>query len=87
MASPERQLPHESNEQFRARMRASGMKLVQIWVPDPASPEFMREAQRQTSVIADSPEDKMILRLSTRLPQTRFSGSPGSRSHTVPALA
>lgn len=36
----------------RARMRARGMKLVQIWVPDTSSPEFQSEARRQSRLIA-----------------------------------
>jgi Protein of unknown function (DUF3018) len=41
----------------RARMRAKGMKLVQIWVPDTASPEFKAEALRQSRLAAQSPHE------------------------------
>jgi Protein of unknown function (DUF3018) len=41
----------------RARMRAKGMKLVQIWVPDTASPEFKAEALRQSRLAAQSPQE------------------------------
>ena len=41
--------------EYRLRMRAKGMKLVQYWVPDVTSPEFKAEAHRQSKLIADSP--------------------------------
>lgn len=40
---------------YRARMRAQGMKLVQIWVPDTSSPEYIAEARRQSRLAAESP--------------------------------
>jgi hypothetical protein len=39
---------------YRARMRAKGMKLVQFWVPDVDSPEFKAEAHRQSRLAAIS---------------------------------
>jgi hypothetical protein len=36
----------------RARLRAQGLRPVQIWVPDVHSPEFAREAQRQSALVA-----------------------------------
>jgi hypothetical protein len=39
----------------RARMRAQGMRLLQIWVPDTRSPEFAKEARRQSRMAARSP--------------------------------
>jgi Protein of unknown function (DUF3018) len=41
----------------RARMRAQGMKLVQMWVPDTSSPTFRAEARRQSRLIASSPHE------------------------------
>ncbi|MEJ0074688.1 MAG: antitoxin MazE family protein [Alphaproteobacteria bacterium] len=38
----------------RARMRAQGMRLLQIWVPDTRSPEFAKEARRQSRMAARS---------------------------------
>jgi hypothetical protein len=35
-----------------------GMKLVRIWVPDSASPEFRAEALRQSRAVARSPRAK-----------------------------
>jgi hypothetical protein len=36
----------------RERMREQGFRLVQVWVPDVRSPEFVAEAHRQSSVVA-----------------------------------
>jgi antidote-toxin recognition MazE-like antitoxin len=43
---------------YRERMRRRGMKLIQIWVPDPKSPHFFAEARRQAKLIAESPYEK-----------------------------
>ena len=43
---------------YRERMRKRGMKLIQIWVPDPKSPHFLAEARRQARLIAESPYEK-----------------------------
>lgn len=37
---------------YRARMRAQGLRPVQIWVPDARSPEFAAEAHRQSALVA-----------------------------------
>ena len=38
----------QSTQQYRARMRAKGMRLVQLWVPDTNAPGFASEARRQS---------------------------------------
>ena len=53
--------PKSSREKvkaYRERMRKRGMKLIQIWVPDPKSPYFFAEARRQARLIANSPHEK-----------------------------
>ena len=47
----------EKVKAFRQRMRNRGMKLIQVWVPDPQSPYFAAEARRQSRSIAKSPHD------------------------------
>ena len=37
---------------YRQRMRASGLRPVQIWVPDTRSPGFAEEARRQSRLVA-----------------------------------
>jgi hypothetical protein len=39
---------------YRRRLRAQGLRPVQIWVPDVRSPEFAAEAHRQSSAVAAS---------------------------------
>lgn len=38
----------------RQRLRAQGLRPVQIWVPDVRSPEFVEEAHRQALAVAAS---------------------------------
>lgn len=41
----------------RARLRAEGLRPVQLWLPDTSSPEFIAEAHRQSLAIANSPHE------------------------------
>jgi hypothetical protein len=41
--------------QHRERLRAQGLRPVQLWVPDTRSDAFRAEAQRQAKAIAASP--------------------------------
>jgi len=38
----------------RARLRARGLRPIQIWVPDVRSPSFQMEARRQSLLVAES---------------------------------
>jgi hypothetical protein len=40
--------------EHRQRLRALGLRPVQIWVPDVRAPEFAAEAHRQSAAIAAS---------------------------------
>jgi hypothetical protein len=40
--------------EHRARLRAQGMRPVQIWVPDVRAPGFAEEAHRQSRAVATS---------------------------------
>jgi hypothetical protein len=42
----------------RAKLRAQGLRPIQIWVPDTRSPEFAKEARRQMRALARSPQEK-----------------------------
>ena len=46
---------------YRSRMRARGLRPVQIWVPDVRSAEFAAEAHRQSELVgaADRTSDEM----------------------------
>jgi Protein of unknown function (DUF3018) len=41
-----------SVEQYRARMRKAGLRLVQFWVPDTRAPGFAAECRRQSQAAA-----------------------------------
>ena len=43
--------------EHRRRMRARGYRPIQVWVPDVRSPEFAKEARRQSRLIAASPTE------------------------------
>ena len=44
----------ERVREHRQRLRAQGLRPVQIWVPDVRAPEFVAEAHRQSAAIAAS---------------------------------
>ncbi|GFG75885.1 antitoxin MazE family protein [Mycobacterium botniense] len=46
--------PRERVQEHRRRLRAQGLRPVQMWVPDVRAPEFAAEAHRQSAVIAAS---------------------------------
>ena len=39
----------------RKRLRAQGLRPIQIWVPDVRSPEFAAQAHQQSLAVAKSP--------------------------------
>jgi hypothetical protein len=43
--------------EHRARLRAQGLRPIQIWVPDVRSAAFKAEAHRQSAAVAASAED------------------------------
>lgn len=54
--------PHEVRERvrsYRARMRAAGLRPIQIWVPDTRSATFRAEAHRQSLAVARSPDEDL----------------------------
>ncbi|MFV0308820.1 MAG: antitoxin MazE family protein [Desertimonas sp.] len=44
----------ERVRQHRRRLRAQGLRPIQIWVPDVRSPEFADQAHRQSAAVAAS---------------------------------
>jgi hypothetical protein len=49
-------------QRFRRRQANKGMKLLRIWVPDPKSPEFAAEAERQAKLLRGRPEEEDAIR-------------------------
>jgi hypothetical protein len=41
----------------REKLRAQGLRPIQIWVPDVRSPEFAAEARRQSLLVSQSPQE------------------------------
>ncbi len=41
----------------RAAPKSKGMRLVQIWVPDPDNPNFIKEARREMRLLAKAAAD------------------------------
>ena len=54
MAEPDRAQVRARVRAHRARLRAQGLRPIQIWVPDVRSPEFAAEAHRQSAAVASS---------------------------------
>lgn len=49
--------PRSSRDRMRAhraRLRAQGLRRIEMWVPDVSSPEFKAEAHRQSLLTASS---------------------------------
>ncbi len=47
----------ERVREHRARLRAQGLRPIQIWVPDVRAPEFVAAAHQQSAAIAASERD------------------------------
>ena len=55
MTSPSSAKPSRDKvREHRKRLRAQGLRPIQIWVPDTRSPAFRSEAHRQSAAIAAS---------------------------------
>jgi len=50
-----RRTTREKVRAHRARLRAQGLRPIQIWVPDVRAPGFRAEALRQAELVALSP--------------------------------
>jgi hypothetical protein len=53
-----RRTSKEKVTEHRKRLRAAGLRPIQIWVSDVRSPEFAAEANRQSLAAANSPTAK-----------------------------
>ena len=47
----------QREQRRRDALRASGLRPVQIWVPDTSSPGFAEECRRQSAVVARADAD------------------------------
>ena len=46
-----RQSPRKKVQAHRDRLRAQGLRPIQLWVPDVRSPEFKRQAHLQSTAV------------------------------------
>jgi len=44
--------------EHRARLRAQGLRPIQIWVPDVRAPSFKTAAHQQSAAVAASPQSQ-----------------------------
>lgn len=62
--TPARRRPASVNERvakYRAGLRKSGLKPIQIWVPDTSAPGFAEECRRQSRLLQNDPHEQEIL--------------------------
>jgi hypothetical protein len=52
--TPKGKTSREKVQAHRDRLRAQGLRPIQIWVPDTRSPSFAAEARRQSRLVAAS---------------------------------
>ena len=55
MASKTKSSSAKKVQAYRARLRAQGLRPIQIWVPDTRAASFAKEARRQSRLVAKSP--------------------------------
>jgi len=51
----------ERVQRHRERLRASGLRPIQIWVPDTRKPGFADECRRQSKDLLDDPQERETL--------------------------
>ncbi len=57
-ASKQKKSSRERVRAHRAKLRAQGLRPVQIWIPDTRTPEFAAEAHRQSLLIGNHPDER-----------------------------
>jgi len=55
MSATSRKSSKEKVSAYRRRLRAQGLRPIQIWVPDVRAPGFKAQAHRQSLAVATSP--------------------------------
>lgn len=54
--------PASKIARHRERMRAAGLRPVQLWVPDTRSPEFVAQVRKQCQSLSGDPVEAEVLR-------------------------
>ncbi len=52
MATRTSRSPNKKMQDYRARLRAAGLRPIQIWVPDTRTAHFTTEARRQSLAVS-----------------------------------
>ncbi len=52
---------HKKMQDYRARLRAAGLRPVQIWVPDTRTVHFAKEARRQSLAVSQKKSEQDVL--------------------------
>ena len=60
MAGSKKSVARETVARYRLRMQRTGLRLMQLWVPDVRAPGFAKECRRQSLLIA---RDRADIRL------------------------
>ncbi len=58
MGTTESRTSHDKVREHRERLRAKGLRPIQIWVPDTRSKKFKTEAHRQSLTVAQSEQER-----------------------------
>ena len=61
MASSKKSVARETVARYRLRMKRTGLRLMQLWVPDVRAPGFAKECRRQSLLIARDRADVRLL--------------------------
>jgi len=51
----------EKFRRYRARLKARGLRQIQLWVPDINRPEFHEQISRQLGRVEQTPDDREAL--------------------------
>jgi hypothetical protein len=54
-------------KRYRSRKQATGMRLIQLWVPDTRSPRFAAEIRRQSRMLKGDPAEAEALEFIERV--------------------
>jgi len=57
----------ERVRRHRQKLRDSGLRQIQLWVPDTRNPEFQKECRRQAQLLKEDPEGRAVLAWSEEL--------------------
>ena len=55
------QSPDPKMKRYRQRLRASGLRPIQIWVPDVRSPVIAEELRRQCLLAKNGPDEEAVM--------------------------